>query len=131
MPATKIEVSRKVHIAAPEDAAIYASPCYAAASGARMIETVREAAMHVKPDGSKHYYAKRIYERHSEDNGRTWVEGAEIQRTMPGQLEAIQRFVGPTVLDPINDIMIQIHACHGREKGQKTPLKCRLTIRNL
>ena len=112
MSRTKIEVSRKTHIAAPEDAAVHAAPHYARASGVEMVEAVREAAMHLKPDGSKHGYAKRIYSRRSKDNGRTWVEGAEIEKVEPGQLEALQRFVGPIILDPIQDILIRFHTTY-------------------
>ena len=112
MSRTKIEVSRKIHIVAPDDAAVSAAPYYARASGVEMIEDVREAAMHVKPDGSKHYYAKRIYERRSQDNGRTWVEGAEIQRTDPGQLDSLRCFHGPVILHPTQDALIRFHTTY-------------------
>ena len=108
----KIDVSRKIHIAAPEDAAVYANPTYAKASGVSLIEDVQHEAMHVKPDGSKHYYAKRLYRRRSEDNGATWSEEKELQKIGPDQLEGTQRHSLGIILDPIHNVLINLFFTH-------------------
>ena len=118
MSRTKVEVSRKIHIPAPPDAAMYAAPYYVRASGVEMIEDVREAAMHVKPDGSKHGYAKRIYSRRSKDNGKTWVEEAEIDRTASGESDAVGRFVGPVILHPMHDVLIRFQTTYEVDLAQ-------------
>lgn len=112
MGAFEIDVTRNIHISAPTGAAVYATPTYARASGVEMIEDVRYAAMHVKPDGSPHYYAKRIYRRRSPDNGQTWTDAGELHRADPEDVSEVQRNDLATILDPADDILIYLYMTH-------------------
>ncbi len=113
-----IEVTRQIHIPAPADAAVYAHPTYARASGAFLIEDIRHAAMHVKSDGSKHYYPKRLFRRRSEDGGETWREEPDFQTRGPEQLEGAQRYQTGMILDPVHDVLINLYFTHEVDLGE-------------
>ena len=105
---SNIEVTRHIHLPGPTDAAVYAEPCYARSSGLEMIENVRHAAMYVKPDGSKHYYAKRIHRRRSLDNGKTWTDESELYSADPESQETREQTSLATILHP-DDVLIHLY----------------------
>jgi len=106
-----IAVSRELHIEAEEGVAPHVRATYAGADGDEMLEAVRDAAMHVKEDGDRHYYARRLYFRRSLDNGRTWVE-EESEHLGPDQLESTQKMRMGLILDPHHNVLIDLQMTH-------------------
>ena len=102
----RIHVERELHIAAPEGDAVYVTgPTYTRAAGTSLVASVRHEALSVKPDGSKSYYSRRLYRRHSEDNGRTWIDDAD------GDADGSRagRYPGTVILDRMHDVLIMLH----------------------
>ena len=113
-----IDVSREPFIEAEEGTAPHASVTYARAQGSEMFASVRDAAMHVKPKGDRHYYARRLYTRRSLYDGRTWVEEDELERCGPKQLEATQTMHMGLLLDPYHDLLIDLYMTHEVDLGE-------------
>jgi len=108
MSSGKLHVERELHIAAPTGDAVYAHACYTSTGGTSLLEVVRHEAMRVADDGAKHYYARRIYRRRSEDNGKTWREEADRQTMSGVEPGSVHRDPARLILDERNDILIAL-----------------------
>jgi hypothetical protein len=101
-------VERELHVEAPPGDAVYAHACYARSRGASLLEVVRHEAMSVAPDGEHHFYARRLYRRRSEDNGRSWTTEPDEQRKDATRLAGTHRDPARIILDERNDVLITI-----------------------
>ena len=106
-----ISVERKLHIASPTNAAVYASLVYARSTGVEIVEVVRQEACYFQ-DEVMHPYTERIYRRRSMDNGRTWEDDAELYRGEPGGQDKWKMHLLSTILDEQNDLLIQMYFTH-------------------
>ncbi len=113
-----LELSKSIHLPAPEGITVYADATYARAEGASMVEFVRHATMHVGDGGAKHFYPRRLSRRRSTDNGRSWVDDPDVQTLTPDRLHEPQIYALSTILDAENDILIFLYFTHEMDLGE-------------
>lgn len=67
-----ITVSRQTYLKAPAGDSIYSGAVYAGNKGLTLFEKIRHESLYISDSGNRHYYSRRLAQRLSEDNGKTW-----------------------------------------------------------